>query len=131
MRGNEAGLPAKRIDQNSEPGKALQQVVQVKLKDFLGTDYADDVLPLYIVVMLAHGNQADLVAENLEAFLGQSHAELFVQWYPFPLLFPLNVTFPVCCSLVFCLYTLGSHAGCSRILPRWETNMQHLIRKAA
>ena len=59
-------LPAKRIDQNSEQGKALQQVVQVKLKDFLGADYADDVLPLYIVVMLAHGNQADLVAENLE-----------------------------------------------------------------
>lgn len=76
-----AGPPAKRIDQNSEQGKALQQVVQVKLKDFLGTDYADDVLPLYIVVMLAHGNQADLVAENLEAFLGQGQAELFVQWY--------------------------------------------------
>lgn len=72
---------AKRIDQNSEQGKALQQVVQTKLKDFLGADYADDVLPLYIVVMLAHGNQADLVAESLEAFLGQGHAELFVQWY--------------------------------------------------
>lgn len=71
----------KRIDQNSEQGKALQQVVQVKLKDFLGPEYADDVLPLYIVVMLAHGNQADLVADNLEAFLGQAHAELFVQWY--------------------------------------------------
>ena len=78
---NGGGLSAKRIDQNSEQGKALQQVVQTKLKDFLGTDYADDVLPLYIVVMLAHGNQADLVAESLEAFLGQSFAELFVQWY--------------------------------------------------
>ncbi|DBA80348.1 TPA: hypothetical protein ACH3X2_007295 [Trebouxia sp. C0005] len=75
-----AALSQKRIDQNSEPGKALQKVVQVKLKDFLGQDYADDVLPLYIVVMLAHGNQADLVADNLEAFLGQAPAQLFVQW---------------------------------------------------
>ena len=85
---NGEGLPAaaKRIDQNSEQGKALQQVVQTKLKDFLGADYADDVLPLYIVVMLAHGNQAELVAESLEAFLGQGHAELFVQWYA-----PLNI----------------------------------------
>ena len=82
MSGVHEGLQSrKRIDQNSEQGKALQQVVQVKLKDFLGPEYADDVLPLYIVVMLAHGNQADLVADNLEAFLGQAHAELFVQWY--------------------------------------------------
>ena len=77
-------LPAKRIDQNSDQGKALQQVIQVKLKDFLGADYADDVLPLYIVVMLAHGNQADLVADNLEAFLGHAHAELFVSWCVVP-----------------------------------------------
>ena len=75
-----AALPQRRIDQNSEPGKALQRVVQVKLKDFLGQDYADDVLPLYIVVMLAHGNQAELVADNLEAFLGHAPAQLFVQW---------------------------------------------------
>ena len=99
-----AGLPAKRIDQNSEQGKALQQVVQVKLKDFLGAHYADDVLPLYIVVMLAHGNQADLVAENLEAFLGQGQAELFVQWYA--------TVAARRCSLLSCflesfLYTLG------------------------
>lgn len=73
-------LSLKRIDQNTEPGKALQKVVQVKLKDFLGQDYADDVLPLYIVVMLAHGNQADLVADNLQAFLGRAHAQQFVQW---------------------------------------------------
>ena len=76
----DAPLLTKRIDQYSEPGKELQRVVQVKLKDFLGQDYADDVLPLYIVVMLAHGNQADLVTDNLEAFLG-SNAQLFVQWY--------------------------------------------------
>ncbi|DBA73496.1 hypothetical protein WJX77_009911 [Trebouxia sp. C0004] len=78
--GHGATLSQKRIDQNSEPGRALQKVVQLKLKDFLGQDYADDVLPLYIVVMLAHGNQADLVADNLEAFLGQAPAQLFVQW---------------------------------------------------
>ena len=74
------GLASKRIDQNTEQGKALQQVIQAKLKDYLGADYADDVLPLYIVVMLSHGNQAELMADNLEAFLGQAHAELFVKW---------------------------------------------------
>ena len=76
----DAAPVGKRIDQNSEPGKALQKVIQNKLKDFLGPEYADDVLPLYIVVMLAHGNQAALVADNLEAFLGQDKARLFVQW---------------------------------------------------
>ena len=75
-----ATLPVKRIDQNSEPGKALQNVIQTKLKDFLGPDYADDVLPLYIVVMLAHGNGSELVADNLEAFLGQDKAQVFVHW---------------------------------------------------
>ncbi len=75
-----------KIDQNSEPGKALQSVVQVKLKDFLGQQYADDVLPLYIVVMLAHGNQPDLMADNLEAFLGQAQSPVFVQWLAFQLL---------------------------------------------
>ena len=72
--------PAGRIDQKSDQGKALQQVIQAKLKDFLGKEYADDVLPLYIVVMLAHGNEADLVADNLEAFLGKAYADQFTQW---------------------------------------------------
>ena len=70
----------RRIDQKSEAGKALQQVVRVKLKDLLGPDYADDVLPLYIVVMLAHGNEADLVSDNLEAFLGKAFASQFTKW---------------------------------------------------
>ena len=96
--GHGAALSQKRIDQNSEPGKALQKVVQVKLKDFLGQDYADDVLPLYIVVMLAHGNQADLVADNLEAFLGQAPAQLFVQWYASKLTPPLHITSAECVS---------------------------------
>ena len=72
--------PAGRIDQRSDQGKALQQVIQAKLKDFLGKEYADDVLPLYIVVMLAHGNEAALVADNLEAFLGKAYADQFTQW---------------------------------------------------
>ena len=55
-------------------------MIQTKLKDFLGPDYADDVLPLYIVVMLAHGNGTELVEDNLEAFLGQDKARVFVQW---------------------------------------------------
>lgn len=69
-----------RIDQNSEQGVELQGVVQRKLKDFLGAEYADDVLPLYIVVMLAHGNNHYLVAENLEAFLGANDSVEFVKW---------------------------------------------------
>lgn len=59
---------------------ALQQVVQTQLKEYLGTEYADDVLPLYIVVMLAHGNEQKLVAENLDAFLGTEDAGKFAQW---------------------------------------------------
>lgn len=70
-----------RIDQNSEQGQKLQKVVQTQLKDYLGADYADDVLPLYIVVMLAHGNNQDLVAENLDAFLGGNDAKDFSKWY--------------------------------------------------
>ncbi|CAL8464716.1 g4251 [Coccomyxa elongata] len=69
-----------RIDQNSEQGQELQKVVQTKLKDFLGAEYADDVLPLYIVVMLAHGNNQSLVTENLEAFLGVQDSAQFAKW---------------------------------------------------
>ncbi len=69
-----------RIDQNSEQGQELQKVVQTKLKDFLGAEYADDVLPLYIVVMLAHGNNQNLVTENLEAFLGVQDSAQFAKW---------------------------------------------------
>lgn len=68
------------IDQTSEAGKQLQAVVKSELKGYLGKDYDDDVLPLYIVVMLAHGNQEALVAENLDAFLGKEKAPLFATW---------------------------------------------------
>jgi hypothetical protein len=71
--------PLPNIDHNSKQGKALQEVIKIKLKDYLGQEYADDVLPLYIVVMLAHGNSAALVAENLEAFLGKNDATSFTQ----------------------------------------------------
>jgi hypothetical protein len=54
-----------------------------QLKDYLGADYSDDVLPLYIVVMLAHGNNQDLVAENLDAFLGGNDAKDFTKWCAF------------------------------------------------
>ena len=69
-----------RIDQNTAQGQALQKVVQTQLKEYLGTDYADDVLPLYIVVMLAHGNDQSQVAENLDAFLGAEDAGKFATW---------------------------------------------------
>ena len=68
------------IDQSSAEGKALQATVKLELRNYLGKDYNDDVLPLYIVVMLAHGNQQSLVAENLEAFLGQEKATVFADW---------------------------------------------------
>ncbi|KAK9817947.1 hypothetical protein WJX72_004671 [[Myrmecia] bisecta] len=70
---------AGEIDQNTEGGKKLQAVVQQELKTYLGAAYIDDVLPLYIVVMLAHGNGQALVEENLEAFLGNRSAE-FATW---------------------------------------------------
>lgn len=68
------------INQDTEPGKQLQAVIKAELKNYLGKEYDDDVLPLYIVVMLAHGNQETLVAENLDAFLGGEKAGLFAAW---------------------------------------------------
>ncbi len=73
-------MNAGEIDQYSEQGKLLQQVVLIKLRDFLGPAYNDEVLPLYIVVMLAHGNPEKLVAESLEAFLGADQAVTFATW---------------------------------------------------
>ena len=63
-------------------GKALQAVIQGKLKetDFLGPDYADTVLPLYITVMLAHNNTQQTIADSLKAFLGAEKAPLFSSW---------------------------------------------------
>ena len=73
-------MNAGEIVQHSEQGKLLQQVVLIKLRDFLGPAYNDEVLPLYIVVMLAHGNPEKLVAESLEAFLGADQAGTFASW---------------------------------------------------
>lgn len=33
-----------RIDQHSPGGKALQQAVQTRLKEYMGADYSDEVL---------------------------------------------------------------------------------------
>lgn len=40
------------------------------------------VLPLYIVVMMAHQTQEHVVAENLEAFLGTNAADFTSWWVP-------------------------------------------------
>ncbi len=40
------------------------------------------VLPLYIVVMMAHQTQEHVVAENLEAFLGTNAADFTSWWAP-------------------------------------------------
>ncbi len=63
-------------------GKALQAVIQGKLKEteFLGPEYADTVLPLYITVMLAHNNTQKSVTDSLKAFLGAEKAPLFSSW---------------------------------------------------
>lgn len=68
-----------KIDAHSPQGKELQNVVKEKLKEYLG-EYNDDVLPLYIVVMLQHGNNEALITENLEAFLGKPHSASFASW---------------------------------------------------
>lgn len=68
-----------KIDAHSPQGKELQNVVKEKLKEYLG-EYNDDVLPLYIVVMLQHGNNQALITENLEAFLGETHSASFSSW---------------------------------------------------
>jgi hypothetical protein len=72
---------ARKVDQESPEGKALQAEVQKKLRQYLGQEYSDDVLPLYIVVMLAHGNNEALVTENLQAFLGDPNSADFSAWY--------------------------------------------------
>ncbi|KAK9788001.1 hypothetical protein WJX73_005694 [Symbiochloris irregularis] len=68
------------IVQDSPQGRALQEAVQKKLRDFLGEGFSDDVLPLYIVVMLAHGNDEALVAHNLIDFLQAEPAKSFSAW---------------------------------------------------
>ena len=40
------------------------------------------MLPLYIVVMMAHQTQENVVAENLEAFLGTNAADFTSWWAP-------------------------------------------------
>jgi len=66
------------IDHKAEGGKELQAVVKQELRNYL--DYSNDILPLYIIVMLAQGNEQPLVVENLDAFLGTYKAGQFVNW---------------------------------------------------
>lgn len=49
------------------------------VSDSSATTLAPQVLPLYVVVMMAHGTTEPVVAENLEAFLGE-HAVGFTTW---------------------------------------------------
>jgi len=46
------------------------------------------VLPLYIVVMMAHQTQEKVVAENLEAFLGNNATEFTAWWVAAPHVLP-------------------------------------------
>jgi hypothetical protein len=67
------------IDHTAEGGKELQAVVKQELTGYL--EYSNDNLPLYIVVMLAQGNQQSLIARNLYEFLGAQKAGRFASWY--------------------------------------------------
>lgn len=73
------------IDHKAKGGKELQAVVKQELTSYL--DYSNDILPLYIVVMLAQGNEQLLVVKHLDAFLGTQKAGQFVAWY-----FPFDTT---------------------------------------
>ena len=65
------------IDHKAEGGKRLHALIKRQLLGYL--DYSNDVLPLYIVVMLAKGFSEAKAAQHLEAFLG-SDAGRFAQW---------------------------------------------------
>ena len=66
------------IDHRAEGGRQLRSVVKGELTKYL--DYSNDVLPLYIVVMLARGFHQAVVTENLEAFLGAERGGQLTQW---------------------------------------------------
>ena len=66
------------IDHKAEGVKQLHSVVKGELINY--PDYSNDVLPLYIVVMLARGFHEAAVAENLEAFLGADKAGQSTHW---------------------------------------------------
>jgi hypothetical protein len=66
------------IDYKADGGRELQAVVKEELKGHL--EYSNDVLPLYIVVMLAYGNEQQMVGGNLVAFLGAEKASQFAAW---------------------------------------------------
>lgn len=69
-----------KIDAHTPQGLELQNLVKGKLREYLGPEYNDDVLPLYIVVMLQHGNNEALITDNLQAFLGDAHSAAFSSW---------------------------------------------------
>ena len=54
--------------------------LQGKLREYLGATFDDHTLPLYIAVMLNHGNGQAQVAENLVEFLQEEPASSFSAW---------------------------------------------------
>jgi hypothetical protein len=70
------------MDHKTEEGKELQALIKKELRGYL--EYSNDVLPRYIIVMLAQGTQQALVVESLEAFLGTEKASQFAEWRPPP-----------------------------------------------
>lgn len=67
------------LDAKSESGSLLQSNIKTELRKYLGKAYNDDVLPEYIVVMLAHNNTEDAVTESLNAFL-DANSRTFTTW---------------------------------------------------
>jgi len=66
------------IDHKAAGGRELHSVIKAELSGYL--EYSNDVLPLYIVVMLARDYSEAMVAEDLDVFLGTPNAGHFAQW---------------------------------------------------
>jgi len=77
MNGQRKARRGRIIDHGAKGGKELHAVC-MELTNYL--EYSNDVLPLYIVVMLEQGYHEAAVAEDLDVFLGDENAGQFAQW---------------------------------------------------
>ncbi|KAL6565697.1 hypothetical protein OROHE_004752 [Orobanche hederae] len=67
-----------RVSFTSEGVSRLRDVVEEKLKEFMG-DYTDDTLVEYVIVLLKNGRSKDEAKSELNVFLGDD-SDSFVSW---------------------------------------------------
>ncbi|KAL6560457.1 hypothetical protein OROGR_004016 [Orobanche gracilis] len=67
-----------RVNFTSEGVSRLRDVVEEKLKEFMG-DYTDDTLVEYVIVLLKNGRSKDEAKSELNVFLGDD-SDSFVSW---------------------------------------------------